>query len=48
MDNLKFYEAPENEVLSIEIETALLQGSNQAEVTASVPGVEDSGHSYHF
>lgn len=42
------YEAPESEVLIVAIETAFLGGTNQAEVTVTVPEVEDSGYSYDF
>lgn len=42
------YETPESEVLIFEIETAFLGGTNPAEVTVTVPDVEDSGYSYDF
>ena len=42
------YEAPESEVITIEVETVFLQQSREAEVTVTVPEVEDSGYSYEF
>ena len=41
------YTAPDCELFTVEIETVFL-GTNTAEVTVSVPDVEDSGHSYDF
>lgn len=48
LSSVSLYEAPECEVLIIAIETAFLGGTNQAEVTVTVPEVEDSGYSYDF
>lgn len=48
LSSVSLYEAPECEVLIVAIETAFLGGTNQAEVTVTVPEVEDSGYSYDF
>ena len=41
------YEAPECEVITVEVETVFLE-SDPARVTVDVPEVEDSGYSYEF
>ena len=48
LSSVSLYEAPQSEVLIFEIETAFLGATNQAEVTVTVPEVEDSGYSYDF
>ena len=47
MSSVSLYEAPECELITVETETIFLL-SEQAEVTARVPEVQDSGYHYEF
>lgn len=45
---LSRYEAPVAEIFVIEVRSAILRGSDPAEVQVVVPVVEDSDYSYEF